>query len=183
LRILGVRRGSRTPVTPTPRSSPSPQSKLGLWHEAQDTLPELESRGSKKRCLPSSAFAALNGFAFGNGIESGRRYLALSSGEGSPEAVVSVRAGLVSAARSSAELSGAMACAVATPPMATKSVKSVRRSNAIAAQLNPASSSGSLSTSATTASRWPRARKLASTRSRAIRSARLANAASADSSE
>jgi hypothetical protein len=40
----------------------------GSWHEAQETLPSMESRLSKKSSRPKAIFWALVGFSSGKGV-------------------------------------------------------------------------------------------------------------------
>src|SRR5262245_33165319 len=63
---VGALRPPFWPAIPVETAAPSVNPLSGAWHVAHDTLPSLDSRGSKYRSRPSSALAADQGLSSGH---------------------------------------------------------------------------------------------------------------------
>src|SRR4051812_48244518 len=76
---VGAERPPVFPATPTDTARLSVPLAITLWHELQETVPSLESLGSKKRFRPRWTFSAVVGLSagadaiFGSGLQGSAR--------------------------------------------------------------------------------------------------------------
>src|SRR4051812_30328052 len=67
LRMLGAETVPLWPRIPVDTGDWSVQPLFGSWHDAHETVASRDRRLSKKRVLPSAAFASLTGLSGGTG--------------------------------------------------------------------------------------------------------------------
>ena len=95
---MGAERPPFLPSMPSDVERSSSPASITLWHELHETVPERESRGSKKSFFPSSTFAADIGLSAGIGGLLGSASMAEATAAADrtrPRAASAMRAGFM----------------------------------------------------------------------------------------